>query len=162
VELRPIKAGEVIFEQGAPGDRFYVVYAGKVRILRIEGKKEINLGVRTSGDFFGEAALITEHPRSATARAAEDGLLLCLDRQAFEHYLFSRPQLREQFDKFLRNTSIHTFLKSCTDLSAIPPKELQELVLRLRPNSSRRGRWSSDRGRPRTSSTWWSGASSRS
>jgi subfamily B ATP-binding cassette protein HlyB/CyaB len=139
VELRPIKAGEVIFEQGAPGDRFYVVYAGKVRILRMEGQKEINLGVRTSGDFFGEAALITDHPRSATARAAEDGLLLCLDRQAFEQYLFSRPQLREQFDKFLRNTSIHTFLKSFTDLSAIPPKELQELVLRLMPEFFKEG-----------------------
>ncbi|MGQ9654448.1 MAG: cyclic nucleotide-binding domain-containing protein, partial [Thermodesulfobacteriota bacterium] len=139
MELRPVKAGEVIFEQGAPGDRFYVVYAGKVRILRTQGQKEINLGVRTTGDFFGEAALITDLPRSATARAAEDGALLCLDRQAFEQYLFSRPQLREQFDKFLRNTSIHTFLKSCTDLSAIPPKELQELVLRLRPEFFKEG-----------------------
>jgi ATP-binding cassette subfamily B protein len=138
-KLQPVKAGEVVFQQGAAGDRFYIVCAGKVRILRADGHKDINLGVRTSGDFFGEAALITDQPRSATARAAEDGLLFSLDRPAFDRYLFSRPQLREQFDKFLRHTSIHTFLKGCTDLSAIPPRELQDLVQRLAPEFFKEG-----------------------
>jgi len=130
-ELKSFLTGETIFQQGDPGDRFYVVYGGKIRILKIEDGKEVNLGVRTRGDHFGEAALITDQPRTATARAAEDSVLLSIDRESFNQFVFSKPELREYFDKFIRFTSIHTFLKTCTDLSSIPPQDLKELVHHL-------------------------------
>jgi len=128
-ELKSVKAGELLFDQGDRGDSFYIVYSGKIRILqRNEEGKEINLGVRTSGDHFGETALITDNPRNALARASSESVLVTINRDAFNEYLFSRPDLREYFDKFIKSTSIHTFLKSCTDLSVIKPKELQNLI----------------------------------
>lgn len=131
-ELISIKAGEILFEQGDEGKSFYVVYSGKIRILQInEFNRETNLGVRTRGDHFGETALITGKARNASARAAEDSVLIRINTESFNKYLFTKPELREYFDKFIKSTSINQFLKSCTDLSQLTPKELQELVRKL-------------------------------
>ncbi|MEW5801686.1 MAG: peptidase domain-containing ABC transporter [bacterium] len=128
-ELKSISAGGLIFDQGTSGKEFYLVYSGKVRIVqKNEKKQEINLGVRTRGDHFGETALITDKARNAAARAAEDSVLVSIDRQLFYDYFYSKPELREYFDKFIRYTSIHQFLKSCTELSSVPPQQLQALV----------------------------------
>ncbi|MCE5244117.1 MAG: cyclic nucleotide-binding domain-containing protein, partial [Desulfobacteraceae bacterium] len=127
--LRSCSAGELIFDQGDPGDAFYIVYSGRVRILkRDEQKKEINLALLTRGDHFGETALITDHPRNAAARAVEETTLIIIDKDSFNKHIFSVPQLREHFDKFTRYSSIYNYVRSCTHLSAVPPKELRELV----------------------------------
>jgi ATP-binding cassette subfamily B protein len=140
VELRSVSAGELVFDQGDPGNEYFIVYSGKIRILKKgEDGKEINLGIRSKGDHFGETALITIKPRNAAARAVEDSVLLVFSKDAFNRYIFSKPELREYFDKFIRSTSIHRFLKSCTDLSAVSPKDLQELVSNFKAESFREG-----------------------
>ncbi|MCK5187692.1 MAG: cyclic nucleotide-binding domain-containing protein, partial [Deltaproteobacteria bacterium] len=127
--LRSVSAGELVFDQGDEGDSFYIVYSGKIRILKKnEQGKEINLGVNTKGDHFGETALITENPRNAAARAVEDSVLICIDKSSFNDYLFARPESREYFDKFIRYTSINHFLKTCTNLGVVSPRDLQELL----------------------------------
>jgi len=128
-KLRSVSAGELVFDQGDAGDSFYIVYSGKIRILKKnEQGKEINLGVCMRGDHFGETALITENPRNATARAVEDSTLISIDKHLFNDYLFARPELRDYFDKFIRCTSINHFLRTCTNLTVVSPKDLQALL----------------------------------
>ena len=127
--LRSYHAGELVFEEGDPGDAFYVIYSGRVRILkRGEEKKEINLALLTRGDQFGETALITDHPRNAAARAVEETTLVIIDKESFNEHIFAVPRLREHFDKFTRYSSIYNYVRSCSHLSAVPPAELRELV----------------------------------
>ncbi len=128
-ELKSYGVGESVFEQGTVGDRFYIVYSGKIRILHTNHlNKEVNLGLRGRGDHFGETALVTERPRNTTARASEDSVLIVFDREAFNRFLFAKPELRQEFDKFIKYTSIYHFLKTCSDLSVASPKELQSLT----------------------------------
>ena len=128
-ELISVDSGEQIFEQNDPGDKFYIVYSGKIRILqKNDVQNEINLGVRTRGDHFGETALITDNPRNASARSVEDSVLLSIDKDSFNEFLFSKPSLREYFDKFIRSTSIYHFLKFSTNLSVLPPHDIRELI----------------------------------
>lgn len=128
-ELKYVKAGERVFNQADPGDSFFIVYSGKIRILRInERQKEVNLGIRTRGDHFGETALISEAPRNATARAVEDTVLISIDKTSFHQYIFAKPEIREHFDKFIRFASIHRFLRSCHNLTSLSPRDLQEWV----------------------------------
>ena len=135
-QLRRVRGGELVFEQGTPGDAFYMVYTGRVRILaRGEEHREVNLGVITSGGHFGETALITDSPRNAAARAVEDSVLLVLDKETFRRSLLATPEQRDYFDRFIRSTSIHRFLSTCTDLAAIPAQELRSLVLAFQPES---------------------------
>jgi voltage-gated potassium channel len=88
--LRPreIMEGSVIVRRGEPGDCMYFVVSGEVEI-RIP-PKPLRLG---AGDFFGEIALITGEPRTATAVAARDAVLLVLHLTDFRHLLARRPEL---------------------------------------------------------------------
>lgn len=72
-------ASETIFEQGTPGDEMYLVKEGRVNI-KVEGETVNSVG---AGEIFGEMALISEDPRSATAVAATDCTLLPVNEERF-------------------------------------------------------------------------------
>lgn len=77
--------GDVLFEEGDPGDCFYVVSKGAVEISKsLPGDSREKLAVRRAGEAFGEMALLNDAPRSATATAIEETALLTLSRDDFE------------------------------------------------------------------------------
>lgn len=63
-----------IFSKGEPGDVMYIILSGRVRIA--DGERE--LAVLEQGDMFGEMALVSREPRSASAFAVERVSLLAL------------------------------------------------------------------------------------
>ena len=83
-----IEPGEFLFEEGEPGDAFYIVFRGAVEIskARSDGTEE-KLAIRRKGDSFGEMALLNDAPRSATARAAEPTQLVSVSRDDFQELL---------------------------------------------------------------------------
>ncbi|MDX1630296.1 MAG: cyclic nucleotide-binding domain-containing protein [Thermoanaerobaculia bacterium] len=80
---------EVLFREGDPGDRMYIVLDGRVRISKnIPGAGEEALAFMERGDYFGEMALIDNLPRSAEARAHEKGaVVLAIPRDVVEGLL---------------------------------------------------------------------------
>ncbi len=68
------KAGEIVFNEGDPGVGMYIIVTGHINIsLGTDGKL---LAVLSNGEFFGEIALLSETPRTATATAAIDTHML--------------------------------------------------------------------------------------
>ena len=74
-----VKSGEVIAEQGSQEKSFYLLMRGKVEVL-VNGHRVSEIG---QGGFFGEIALISNVPRTASVRATEDCILVKLDGDTF-------------------------------------------------------------------------------
>lgn len=80
--------GELLFREGDPGDRFYIVYSGSVEVLKERplGDHE-RLAVKRAGEGFGEMSLLNDSPRSASVRALEPTDLLVVSREDFNDLL---------------------------------------------------------------------------
>jgi len=89
---RRFKGGQLIFNQGDKGTEMYVVADGHINIhLPGEGSRRVSLKDITRGEYFGELALFDDKPRSASALATTDAILLELTRETLGDYLRKRP-----------------------------------------------------------------------
>lgn len=125
--------GENVFLAGDAGDSLYVVASGKARVIgKDAGGKEISLGVLSRGDHFGEAALLSDAPRGATVRAADDLALLRLSRDDFLSTIEHHPEMRNLLEQYLADLGVQNFIKQFTVLGSVPAKVLAELVRRMK------------------------------
>lgn len=102
-----VKSGTTVFEEGAPGEKFYIVLEGAVRISRIvPGMGEEALAVLRPGGYFGEMSLLDSHPRSATVIAHETLTCFAIRRADLEDLLFvDRDLAYELLWSFVRTLS---------------------------------------------------------
>ncbi len=91
MRMEPVnfKAGDVVIEQDAPGDYFYIIKEGRCLVTRStpanpKGVKLATLGV---GDSFGEEALISDTARNATVTMLTNGSLMRLNKEDFNSLL---------------------------------------------------------------------------
>jgi CRP-like cAMP-binding protein len=84
--------GEVLMLEGEPGDEFYVIVDGTVRIER--GGRTIRS--MAPGGFLGEIALVERRPRTATATAVSDVTVLALRQHEFDRLLETMPAVHRR------------------------------------------------------------------
>ena len=86
---RRLAPDQVIFHEGDSGDTMYVVLEGRIMISKyVPGAGEEALAFLERGDYFGEMALIDQKPRSADAKAGEEGaVVLAISREVLSGIL---------------------------------------------------------------------------
>ena len=94
VELVSFEPGELIVEEGAPADSFYLVRGGYVKVSARSGAANLALTYLRKGDFFGEAALLLEEPWPFSFSAIETVELVKINRRDFDELLRPRPEIR--------------------------------------------------------------------
>ncbi|HVN39932.1 MAG TPA: Crp/Fnr family transcriptional regulator [Myxococcota bacterium] len=90
---RTLAPGEVVFDEGDPADRLYVIRSGEVELVRenAAGKRAVaRLG---AGDFFGELGVVLGAPRTARAVAVSQTRLIALDRTTLEGMIVDQPEI---------------------------------------------------------------------
>lgn len=126
---------EIIFNQGDPGNTFYIIKSGQVRVTvrNVCGETALER-VLSSGDFFGEMSLLTGEPRSAAVKALEDAEVFVLEKEDYRELLEAKPEIKEEISKVLAEHQIRTAksLEECektnlTDLSIEEKEEVESL-----------------------------------
>lgn len=93
LQSQRVAVDEVICAEGEPGDAFFIVRSGSVKICRPQASgNEVLLNILGPGECFGELALLDGKPRSATVQTLEPTVLWVLPRQAFLDYLAQHPR----------------------------------------------------------------------
>jgi len=89
-------AGQVIIQQGAVGDYYYLVEHGSLLVSRADGVNAPSVLVAElqAGDAFGEEALVSDNKRNATVMMKTDGQLLRLNKSDFVE-LLKEPMLKQ-------------------------------------------------------------------
>jgi CRP-like cAMP-binding protein len=81
----PVTAGDVVIREGDEGDYFYIMKKGRCSVTRKVASNgwEVPLAELTTGDCFGEEALVSEARRNATITMLTDGTLMRLSKRDF-------------------------------------------------------------------------------
>jgi AAA ATPase domain/Cyclic nucleotide-binding domain len=110
VTLLKFAAGETIVSEGDTGDAMYIIRSGEVEVMThaTAGAHELHIRNLRRPAFFGEMALLTGKPRSATVRARTDIELLGLSRNGFLELFKSRPEAAAKIKEMiaLRNNEM--------------------------------------------------------
>jgi predicted acylesterase/phospholipase RssA len=141
VEITTLAGGETLFRQGDPGDAAYVVMSGRLRVVtRDADDEERVLGELGRGEVFGELALLTASPRSATVYAVRDTDVARISDTLFLQVIEQRPKslqnlTRVMADRLLRRTQVVRPRRQrgiCTALVSLDPSiSLEEVGVDL-------------------------------
>jgi HEAT repeat protein len=86
--------GEVIAEQGEPGEEMHVVVAGEIRVMvGHDGESPVEVARRARGEYVGEMAILGQESRMASLVCAGSVRTLSLDRPRFQRILRERPEV---------------------------------------------------------------------
>lgn len=76
-------AGAIIIKQGDVGDKFYIIRSGRVGVIKETDGKAETVEELSTGDFFGELALLRKELRAATIKAIDEVEVLILSKEIF-------------------------------------------------------------------------------
>lgn len=131
LQLRRYVKGQAIVEEGKPGDSFFIVVSGTVVVSRLAGSppKQVQVARLHHGAVFGEMALISRAPRTATVTAEEDCDVLELKRSALEQHAAKIDSVTRALHAFTHDR----FLANLTATSAVfkPfPRAIRDEIIR--------------------------------
>ena len=86
-----VREGKDLVREGEHGRHLYVLMDGSAQVIR-GGRKVATLG---PGDFFGELALISGAPRTATVRAEKETTVMVLDPRRFAVVMDEEPRVAQ-------------------------------------------------------------------
>ena len=84
--------GELLFDEGDPGDSVFVIQSGEVELSRASGIGRRTVARLGPGEFFGEMSVVLGEPRTARAVAVKQTRLLALDGETLEAMCVERPE----------------------------------------------------------------------
>jgi CRP/FNR family cyclic AMP-dependent transcriptional regulator len=91
---RSVAKGEIVFQEGEPGDRMYVILEGKVKLGQSSNDgRESLLAILGPGEMFGELSLFDPGQRTSTATALTDAVILALSNEQLRPWLAGRPEV---------------------------------------------------------------------
>ena len=119
---RTFQPGEMIFSEFEPGDTFYLIQSGRVKLAKIFGEIERTLDILQPSGMFGEMAILENSPRSATAIALDEVKVLEFNAKNFEILMLGNPpialKLLKMFSKRIYDSKRRFMILTLPDAQA--------------------------------------------
>jgi len=91
--MKGYEKGAVIFREGDPADRIHFIYAGRVKIVKAAGVRDVIIEILEAGEPAGAVAAFQRRPFPATAIALEPAGILSIPEREFFDLLEHRPEI---------------------------------------------------------------------
>ncbi len=122
--LKPVRyrQGDFILREGEPGEEMFFIESGRVEIVQGKGANARHLNELVAGDLFGEMALLTGNPRSASVVALTNIDLWTLSHADFDDLVTSYPSLALALGRLLSERLRNTDERFLKQTAATPVK----------------------------------------
>ena len=126
------RPGQLIFAEGEPGDRLYIIASGKVKVAcRAPGGREMVQAVLGPSDMCGELAVFDSGPRSSTATAVTEVRAMFAERAALRACITDHPEIAEQLLRVLARRLRRTIDNQVELMATDARGRLARLLLQL-------------------------------
>jgi CRP/FNR family transcriptional regulator, cyclic AMP receptor protein len=124
--------GAVIFAEGDPGDRLYLILNGRVTLGQgSHDGREALIAVLGEGDMFGELSLFDPGPRASTATAITPVNVASMSRARLRPWLTEHPEVAEALLQALAER-LRTANRAMADLVFVDvPGRVAKVLVRL-------------------------------
>jgi CRP-like cAMP-binding protein len=106
-----LDAGQVVVREGDPGEALYLVRKGRVQVFTTQEGEQIPLATLGPSAWFGEVALLSGRPRTATVIAVEPCTLLRFPQRQIDEILDAYPKVRKLLETMAVGRAEHTIGK---------------------------------------------------
>ncbi len=138
--LQRFDEGQLVFEQGDKADAFYVICGGSARVFKTDGELRRELATLEEGSFFGEMALLSDAPRSASVEAgAEDTQVLAISAEILTELSAAHPAVATALKKFCRQRMLSNLMNHAPLFAPFNRNDRRELVQKFRARDVKRG-----------------------
>ncbi len=130
VEVRTFPPGARLITQGETGHSLFVLVDGEVAVLR-EGPPRVEITRLKEGAFFGEIALVTKAPRTATVEAVRECQVLEISREVFNELIQTYPDMIKVVLRHLRERLVDALVDTHPLFTPFAGPERVQLVRRF-------------------------------
>jgi CRP-like cAMP-binding protein len=132
-EAQFFPSGSDIFRQGDVGNSLYIVVKGRVAIEREirDASDSVSLTIVKPHQYFGEMSLFYHVPRSVTATAMEDTILIQILRDIFISFCRQYPDLLISLNQVMSQRLVEAYDKISELTSNQKPRELRKLYEKI-------------------------------
>ncbi|MSP63666.1 MAG: cyclic nucleotide-binding domain-containing protein [Myxococcales bacterium] len=126
--------GARVVHAGDPGDAFYMIAAGEVRVFVSDGAGgtgQQELARLGEGAIFGELALINAQPRTASVDVVGSADLIAIGRRALQATAGELPSVAAALEKFTRDRLLRNLLSTSPIFRPFSPQQRIDLIRRF-------------------------------
>ena len=131
VKLKRLRGGETIIEEGAPGEAFFMLARGKAKVVTQREGEEVVLAELGDGAVFGEMALVSAKPRSASVIVLDDSDVLVFDRTSLQALAGEVQVLAGALEAFTRERLVGNLMATSPLFRPLSRRQRLDLISRF-------------------------------